>query len=832
VVSLLMGFGWSRPSAADDVKSPQVEYSPIQAATGGVNTYVPGKWGLLNLTVTNPLDEPRELLSTTYFAGHATVQYGRRIWIPARSVLHTWQPVFAPDIPPDGKDQFEIQSLVFEHDRDQEVATRDDSGRLLHSAVLPVQSEPFITGMLSSLTDVRRDGEMDVAYELVVAARLSQRMSTRISGLWDRNVVPDEFSLQPLHQLVVADDRAMDDPVGLLAIRRWVHGGGRLWVMLNRVGPQFLERLLGDEFQCIEVDRVGLTTVRIDPTGRKAGAGSPESEHERPVELVRVLVTGAETAYAVNGWPAAIWKQYGAGTVLVTTLAPEGWMRLPTAQDHQIPYRRFAPGPSMGEIAKEFLTRPQPQSSVAQLLEPQAVDYIGYAIPSLSLVAMLLGGFVTTVCGLGAWLYRRGAVEHLGWLAPGLAVSVALALVGVGAGNRHMIPPTAASVELVEGLPGTDDVRSRGTVALYNPESVPGAIEATRSSRLVPDMTGQEGTTKRMVWRDIDHWDWEHLSFEPGQRLAAFAESETLSQPAEARATFGPHGLIGRITGPGLQSAQDALVATREGRMRIDLQTGGEFRAPFEAVLAGDQYVASDLLSDEQNRRGRTYAQIVPELFRGNDLGRSLVMFWADSRDAGFRFDESRRLIGASLVAVPLYLERPAAGTSIRIPPPFLPFRSVIRPDGNPSSQLWNHIRMEWLERTDRSEAWLRFQIPAELLPLELTRAQVILQVVGPMGRLEISGYRTRQGGVRGTGVAGREVVSLKTWQEPVGTLPALELTERELLGLDAEGGFVLGLTAGTDQPQQTPAPDGAALKAAVWRIESLSLELSAVVSP
>jgi hypothetical protein len=821
---------WSSRFAAlaDEPRAPQVEYSAIQAGTGGVNTYVPGKWGILNLTVTNPLDEPRELLSTTYFSGHATLQYGRRIWVPAQSRLLTWQPVLAPKLSAGGKEQLEIQSLILEQHHENEVATRDDTGRVLHSGVLPVQLEPAITGVISSLSaDARREGQTDPAYELVVAARISQRLSTRVVGLWDRNFVPDEFSLQPLHHLVVTDGRALDDPAGLAAIRRWVHGGGRLWVMLDRVSPQFLERLLGDEFQCVEVDRVGLTTVRIDPAGKKRPGGpSREIEHEQPVDFVRVLVSGADTACTVGGWPAAIWKHYGAGTVLATTLAPEGWVRSKTKEDGRIPYGRFAPLPAMEEIAKDFLTQPPAQPAVVALLEPHAVAYIGYSIPSRSLVATLLGGFVAVVCGVGTWLHRRGTLEHLGWLGPGLAVSVALVLVGVGAQNRHTIPTTAASVELVEGLPGTDDVRSRGTVALFNPESAPGTIEAIQSSRLVPDLTGLEGITKRMVWTDLDRWNWEHLSFNPGQRLAAFAESETLTRPAEARATFGPDALSGRVSGPGLPSAQDALVATRYGRMRIDLQAGGEFRVPYAGVLASEQYLASGLVSDEQNRRGQTYAQIVPALFRENDRARPLVMFWAEPRDAVWRFDASRRLIGASLVALELQLERPVAGTAIRLPPPFLPFRGVVRPDGNPSSPLWDHHRLEWLEQTSPAEAWLRFQIPVELLPLKLTRAKVVIQVVGPMGKLEISSYRAREGGRR-------EAVSLKTWHQPVGMLPALELTEPDLLGLDAEGGFILGLTAGkVDQPHEAPASGDESLKPAAWRIERLSLELSGEVTP
>src|SRR5262249_14918677 len=101
------------PSAviADEVQTPKVEYSAIQATSGGVNVYVPGKWGLLNLEVVNPLPEPHELLSTTYFEGQPTLQFGRRIWVPARSRLRTWQPVLAPEITAP-VNEIEFHSLV------------------------------------------------------------------------------------------------------------------------------------------------------------------------------------------------------------------------------------------------------------------------------------------------------------------------------------------------------------------------------------------------------------------------------------------------------------------------------------------------------------------------------------------------------------------------------------------------------------------------------------------------------------------------------------------------------------------------------------------------
>ena len=209
-ISLLTVVGAGRAAPADEVKTPQVEYSAIQAGTGGVNTYVPGKWGILNLEVTNPLDEPHELLSTTYFTGYPTLQFGRRIWVPARSRLRTWQPVLTPQLSRQETRQFEFQSLVLELAHDDEVATRDDTGRVLHSGFLPAQLESPITGMIGSFTDnARKEGEPDMAHELVVAARVSQRLSTRVAGLWDRHYVPDETSLQPLHHLRETVERGL-----------------------------------------------------------------------------------------------------------------------------------------------------------------------------------------------------------------------------------------------------------------------------------------------------------------------------------------------------------------------------------------------------------------------------------------------------------------------------------------------------------------------------------------------------------------------------------------------------------------------------------------------
>ena len=97
-------------------------------------------------------------------------------------------------------------------------------------------------------------------------------------------------------------------------------------MMLDRTDPRILELLLGDQFNCHVVDRVGLTTVRINKAVTEGPKSAVEAtDYETPVDFVRVAVQDFEVAYEVEGWPAAFWMKCGNGRLLVTTLGARGW---------------------------------------------------------------------------------------------------------------------------------------------------------------------------------------------------------------------------------------------------------------------------------------------------------------------------------------------------------------------------------------------------------------------------------------------------------------------------------------------------------------------------
>jgi hypothetical protein len=256
------------------------------------------------------------------------------------------------------------------------------------------------------------------------------------------------------------------------------------------------------------------------------------------------------------------------------------------------------------------------------------------------------------------------------------------------------------------------------------------------------------------------------------------------------------------------------MIATREGRLGVRLEDDGSFKAGMSDVFGMEQYLAAGLLSDEQTRR-RLILQHLLSTTDSEDLSlRPRLLAWTDPWSLGLDFGPDRHSIGTALVSMPLALERPQAGTEIAIPPPFVPYRSTVGPDGTAPSALWSHRRRQWEERNAPGLTWLRFQVPGELLPFELTRGRMEIRVSGPVGKLAISAAR------------GGQVVPVRTWMDPIGTL-TLDIDDPALLGLGSGGDLLLGVAGGDpDRPELTATTHATGTQASYWRIESLTLAL------
>jgi hypothetical protein len=817
----------------------RIGYSIALVSPAGTYAYVPGSWGILHVHLVNPLNEPVNLLTTTYFDGNPTLQYGRRVWLPARSRMKTWHPILLPSAASEN-DRYNIHTLVMQSEPGREVLIRSDSGYLQLDGSLKTIPDRPVTGLLEHLaTDSEQESNDNSAFDLIITSRMSQGLKRHVSGLTDNSSPPGEESLAPLDQLVIGSSRALNDAAAIDSIRHWLYGGGRLWILLDRVDSSLLERLLGDDFNGEVVDTVPLTHFAIESRTSGLSVTRTEYEHEAPIDFVRVLIDDVNVAARIDGWPAAWWTDCGEGKLLVTTLGPRGWMkRRPPTTDREVRRRAnlppdaeektpgaentvnpadlpaFVPVDAMLELAADFYA-PRPESLVPQqLFEEQIQEYVGYSIPPRWAIVSLLVGFGLLLAGAGAWLWHAGRLEWLAAVGTVSALGVATVLVFLGRQQRDAVPESVATVQFVRSFPGTDDIRAEGFAGLYATEPGDSAISATQGGLFIPELAGTEGQTRRMIWTDANEWRWENLSKSAGLRRAWMRESRIAPERVAAKGVFGPDGLSGTLTIGDEHVPTDPIVVTRNGRIGVQLGADHSFVVANDDVFADEQFVAADLLSDEQNRRRQILQEILTNPKRLDYPRTPMMIFWTSPWDLGFQFEEGMREFGSALVTVPLELVRPADGTEVGLSPPFLPFRAVHGPDDIAPSGMYNYRDRIWTKKADPSTSWFRFQIPEVLLPVEFVSGRVALQVSGPIGKVEVAGVR------------GDKAVPLQTWVDPVGKI-TFDLTDRELLPISEDGGLLLRVSGGDPDRPELTRPDGDRVgRANYWQIESLKIDL------
>jgi hypothetical protein len=325
-------------------------------------------------------------------------------------------------------------------------------------------------------------------------------------------------------------------------------------------------------------------------------------------------------------------------------------------------------------------------------------------------------------------------------------------------------------------------------------------------------------TTRRLLWTDLDAWHWERLPLPPGVRTAPFTFTQRLSQPVDARATFGPEGLAGTLDMGPFEAPADALIAAPcRLRMALAPDEQGAFQAGVADVLAPGQFIAAGVLTDEQRRRQAIYAELLGRRSERLFPERPMLLAWTRPLDMRFTFHAETQRAGSALVAVPLEIEPTPPSTRVVIPSPFLDYRSVDRPFGKLSAAYGNGLR-EWIEMRVPSTVCLRFQVPPEVLPIRLDRARLTVRIHAPSREVEALGFAGP------FDEADRRPVSVKSWDAPIGTV-RVEITDAALLQLDDGGGLLLAIDVGAD-PSAGADADLVAAPGAEWKVQSVELEV------
>jgi hypothetical protein len=791
---------------------------------GGVRVSVTDNWGTFYFDVTNLSDQDRHARVIMYYQGQPdeqpVEQFGRDVWVPARSTIKTWMlvgPAVVRNLP---TSSCFIEVLLYDRSGSKETLLLASKEKPLNSrVVLYHKREPYTAVMV----DEEENPEYPVfgrlpepetrAEEVVKFVRVMRATNTLSEFVHTINPGPLPLAAEAydgIDHFVLASGRIAHDPSGMRALRQWLQRGGTVWIMLDLVELEAVAPLLGDALDFQVVDRISLTTTKIETApGTPSASQALVQEHERPVQFARVLLPPQErAAHTVNGWPAWFIRRVGRGKVVFTTLGARAWHRPRGQLDSRSPYAAYVElpiaTPPMETLAREMELPPKEDPSRLDILRPMLADEIGYSIVSRAVVAWVFGGFLVAAAGLGLALRWSRRSELAGWLGPAAALGAAATFVYLGESARSATPPTVAVAQIVDADAGSAETPIHGLLAMYRPNSGPAEIGAREGGFFELDMPGTEGQTRRLMTTDVGAWHWENLSLPAGVRFAPFRTRVSTGQPVTAVARFGSKGVEGTLTAGVFEDLDDAILNTPNGRnLSVQLHPDGTFTAGSEDVLAPGKFLAGAVLSDRQRRRQEVFREFLKRRPIGRPEGHNDLLVWAKSIDMPFTLVPDARTVGSALLVIPLQLEHSAPGTHTTIPGPLVPFRQII--DG--------HLVRPTLEASEGADLHLRFQLPLAVLPFKVEHARLLAKIDAPLRRVTISGR------------ADGEVVEIHRAESPLDPIH-IDIAEERLLQLDAQGGLLVNVSL-SDTPKSGGKAPGAAQVARKWSIEYLELEVS-----
>jgi hypothetical protein len=786
---------------------------------GGVRSSVTEAWGTLDFKLTNFTDADREARVLVFFADQPDVQYGRDVWVPAHSTRSTWLAV-GPASAQSAAGARSIESLLYDRTGGQDRLILPPTEERVRSRVVPYRKrEPCTSILLDDTPDGAAFGELpqpaspaEEAIELARTYRLALGMSEQVQRLYGPlPATPEGFD--GTDYFVLASARLAQDPVGVRALRQWLERGGKVWVPLDRIDPDVVAPFLGDGLDFQVVDRIGLTSFKVEaPHLGRAGQG-PLQHYDRPVEFARVLLPPQErVSHFVNGWPAWFLRPVGRGRVLFTALGPRAWIRPRKATDGPSPYPEFpsqsVPLDALRDLALEEQRLEPVGAPPVEAFRPLLTQEIGYSVVSRGTVAGVFAGSLAVGLALALVLRRARRRELVGWLGPAAALGAALVLLALGEWARRATPPTVAVGEVVTPGPGTDEAAVQGLLEVYRPESGPADLGVRRGGLFDLDMTGGEGRGRRLVLTDLDAWHWENVALPAGVRSGPFRCTVPTGGPLAAFARPGPNGLEGRVQAGPFQDLADAVLTSAGDRnLAVRLGPDGGFGTGPEEPLPAGQFLPGAVLSDVQQRRQEIYRDLLKRTAATRGEGRTMLLAWARPIDLGFTLPPGARQAGSALLLIPVRLERPEPGRRVTLPGPLLPFRRL----------LDEQVVRPTLEGTEAADVRLRFQVPPEVLPFQVERARFTVRINAPGRRVTLAG------------VAEGNPVELGRADSPLEPL-RVELAEERLLRTDAEGGLQVHFSV--SKPLQGGEPGRNAQPDQPWKVEYVELEVTGEAAP
>ena len=755
-------------------------------------------WGLLRVQLENPATDSRRARVTTRFSTNPNQQFTRTVWLPPRATRFIEWPAYLGPIREE--DEFATDADLLLLDADQEI----EYGRLPPRGVL-LSRDPLCT---VSVND--SDKSDDPSSDAMLNARDLAALSRRIHHITDANLPRYATGWDMVDVMSLSKQQPKLDSAQRRTFRAWLQGGGKLVVFANRVDMATMRLLLGSVWDATVIDHVTLSAFQFDRADGQPLADPPEDgliEVEQPIRMARLNAPSFQVDLTIRGWPVLLTKSVGAGKLILVCVNGRAWCQpnakaaLGKLSDALYPYTYYGAPDLSRQQADQFIARK-----------------IGYHIAPRTVVGAVLGAFIVLFVAAGLVLHRAGRLERLGPIGVVLALVGVGVLLGIGKAIRGQVPATNAGLQLIRVDPGARVGRVEGYLGLYGAEEQPAGVPVTVASDAggwaMPGLVQQANEQPRLSSIDLAKWQWAGLRLLPGAvRPIDYEAPVHFDRPLDMDLTFGPEGLTGTVAWPTDADVQDAVIATARGRMQVSLDSAdGEYRLAVgpDDVLRPGVWSADGMITQSRQMRNNVMAGLVgpKRQFRGPTL-----LAWSEGADVPIRCQPQMTRKHEALWMTPLRVRPAAPGTDVVVPWPLVAVRDSKASLNRDGLRVYlAQIHSDTRPLPHRAAFIGDFALPAEVLPLQLGRATLKLNI-SASGR-DVSIMTLRDG----------ELVALHSMSGPDGAYE-IDLAVEQLQA-DADGAIVLVVEA-ADAAGAEPNDTGGAM----WRIQGIGLEVAGTVT-
>ncbi len=712
---------------ADEAKASKLsdnkprESLNVQMSQAGIGRFRPEHWGMVKGLIGNASDRPVTSLTVVTPAGSEGLQFARQLTLPPKVVFESCWPVYVREAKAAGGVEFEY--LYFPDGQDDGVIRRE-----AHSSEIPsfhgmtqIDLLP-LSGLLGATgSDLEDDTPV---YHLMGVMRYAAIANKGVTAINSAEITADPECLDAMDQIAVTNRELAGFPQACEALRAWVLRGGRLMIAADLTGPDLVKTLLGDSLPMTMVGETtaNALTLEINPEYPQSQypVRSVARDYPEPVRYLRVVPEQCEKIWTVDGWPVAMAKSIGRGSVLVTTISAKVFLDPTKYENLSHPFHALIPS---SRRMQEVMFTKRPTSIIdGTVASDQAAALIGYRIPSRNVAVLLLAIFPVAMLVAGLLLQKRNSGERLIIAVPALAIIAALPAAMVGFQIRNVAPATVIESVVINSSQGFTDLPADGFASVFVPSPRDLGISAENGTRLDALKDNTNSDYRRMTWHGPGDVSWGKFLQPAGLRTYPLTSARRLGKPLRVQATLNESGLTGTLQAQeGMTPGDPILAGMNRENLALDLDDSGLLRGTPDNALLSGQYFRSSLLSDDERYR----TVLLNSVFNSTQglqgapfPSEPSVLFWdkSDSEVLHFEGDDIRRQ-RAVLVVHPLDLYPPEAGKPFLIPPQLLTYRSVVNDDGGIGSSYVN-LRRVWQPQESASKTMLEFQIPEACRPL------------------------------------------------------------------------------------------------------------------